>query len=101
MAENERRPMSATPKTAEVTKTTPKLPDPPTHPEEEGARRLVSGAWLVYHLDEYYKPVTSSPHADELEARRAAMDTDLDTKVVFTRWGQNIEDALEGRKKKP
>ena len=62
----------------------------------EAGKRNVSGVWMVYHVAitvEQFVLVTS-PHADELEARRAAMDGAADSRVVFVPWGQSVAEAL-------
>ena len=61
----------------------------------EAGKRNVSGVWMVYEREsEYGIAVVSSPHADELEARRAAMDGPEGSRVVFVRWGQSLREAL-------
>lgn len=58
----------------------------------EAGKRNVSGVWMVYRVQDV--PVVVSPHADELEARRAAMDGAADSRVVFVPWGQAVVEAL-------
>lgn len=66
----------------------------------EAGKRNVSGVWMVYvhwvpdDSSKSPRAVVVSPHADELEARRAAMDGAADSRVVFVPWGQTVTEAL-------
>ena len=69
-----------------------------TTPTEETAtmRRQTAGAWIVYDgtaLD-IVGPVAISIHADELDARRTAMDDEEPRRVVFVPWDATIHDSL-------
>lgn len=62
-------------------------------PAREGGKRNVTGVWVVYRMvDEL--PLMISPHADELDARRFAMDGPDGCRVVFVRWDQLLAEAL-------
>lgn len=70
-------------------------PEPVELRPKQSGKRNVSGVWMVYRVsDEYGYPIVLSPHPEELEARRAAMDGGDGLRVVFVSWGQSTEGAL-------
>lgn len=63
---------------------------------KERATRCVEGAWIVFRRDSDFNMQVLSVHAEELEARRIAMnDYSLPLEVVFVKWGFQLIDPLD------